>query len=70
MSNCITSERGYLYLAEDLEEVGAEPDATEILEVRKIPFARCMEMVDLGEIVDALSILGLLQAKRLLERRG
>ncbi len=64
MSNCISSERAYLFLAEDLRLVGSNPDATEILQIKKVPFDEALRMVDTGEIVDALSILGILLANR------
>ena len=36
VSNCISSEVGYLYLAEDLTEIESEPDPTEILQIKKV----------------------------------
>lgn len=66
LSNCISSEIGYIYLAEELTEVGAEPEGTEVLEVRKVPFEECLAMVDRGEIVDAVSVLGILLLERYL----
>lgn len=65
LSNCISAEVGFIYLAEDLTECAAEPDGTEILEIRKAPMAECLTMIDRGDIVDAVSILGIL----LLDRR-
>lgn len=64
LSNCMTAERGYLFLARGLREVGASPDATEILQVRHIPFVQCMEMVDSGAITDSMSLIGLLRYAR------
>jgi len=65
LSNCHSSERGYLFLATGLEETAAAPDGTEQLQVRRVPLAEALEMVARGEIRDAMSVLGLL----LLERR-
>ncbi|MCH7959217.1 MAG: NUDIX hydrolase [Candidatus Hydrogenedentes bacterium] len=65
LSNCISSEVGRLYLARDLCEVAPEPDGTEVLQIKKIPFAEALEMVDAGEIKDAMSILGILRAARI-----
>ena len=39
LSNCITSERGYFYLARDLNQTEAQPEGTEILQLRRLPFA-------------------------------
>lgn len=70
VSNCFSSELGYLYLAEDLEEVAAHPDGTELLELRRIPFERAVAMVESGEIQDAMSIMAILLTERHLRRRG
>lgn len=66
LSNCFSSEVGYVYLAAGVEEIGASPDGTEVLEVQKMPFSRCLEMVHSGEIKDAVSIIGLMRAGRFL----
>ena len=68
LSNCISSENGYLFLAEDLEETEPEPEATEVLQIRRVPFAEALAMTDEGEITDAISIMGLLLAERYLRR--
>lgn len=65
LSNCISSERGYVFVARGLTEVGASPEGTERLEIRKIPFHEVMQMVDMGEITDAVSIIALLRWDRL-----
>ena len=70
VSNCISSELGYLYLAEDLEEVGAHPEGTEMLEVKRVPFEKAVSMVESGEIQDGMSIMAILLAERHLSRRG
>lgn len=70
LSNCISSERAYVYLATSLREVGNEPDGTEVLQVRKVPFEQALAMVDSGEIVDALSIMALLRAERYLRTQS
>ena len=66
LSNCISSERGRLYLARDLELGEADPEGTEVLKLKKIPFIEALCMVDSGEIVDAVTIIGLLRAQRML----
>jgi 8-oxo-dGTP pyrophosphatase MutT (NUDIX family) len=69
LSNCFSSEIGFLYLAEDLEETNSSPDGTEVLQLRKLPFDHAIAMVDSGEIKDAMSIMGLLRAERFLKSR-
>jgi len=67
VSNCISSERCFLYMAWDLKEGVAQPDDTELLEVKKIPFQEALAMVDSGEIKDSITIIALFRAARLLE---
>lgn len=67
LSNCFSSEVAYLYTARNLEVVPRQPDVTEVLEVRCMPLRAALEMVDSGEIKDALSIIGLLRVARALK---
>lgn len=69
-SNCISAERGLLYLAEDLEATEASPEGTEVLEIRRAPLGDAVAMVERGEIKDVFSIVGLLRAQAYLARRG
>lgn len=66
LSNCFTSEVGRLFLATNLTETNREPDGTEVLEIRKLPFSECMALVARGEIKDALTIIALHRAYELL----
>jgi 8-oxo-dGTP pyrophosphatase MutT (NUDIX family) len=70
LSNCFSSERGLLYVARGLSEGDSEPDHTEQLVVKKVPFVQCLEMVDKGEIKDSLSIIAVLRIARLLEGKS
>lgn len=65
LSNCLSAEVGVLFLARGLVEVERDPDPTEILEVRRIAFESALKMVDVGEITDAMSVIGILRAARL-----
>jgi 8-oxo-dGTP pyrophosphatase MutT (NUDIX family) len=67
LSNCFSAEVAYLYVARDLTAVPRQPDVTEILEVRCVPFAEALHMVDSGEIKDAMSIMALLRVARALK---
>ena len=62
LSNCVTSEIGYLYLARGLTVGEPSPDVTEVLAVKKIPLKEAYQMVQRGEIKDTMSIIGILQA--------
>jgi 8-oxo-dGDP phosphatase len=65
LSNSITDEVGYVYIARDLHQAGpSEPEGTEALEVRRLPFGEALEMALSGRITDSLSVLGLLLAER------
>lgn len=69
LSNCISSEVGFVFLAEDLTQEEAEPDGTEVLQVKRLPLADAIAMVDDNTIVDAVSIIALLRAERYIQRR-
>lgn len=49
----------HLFLARDLTEVAAQPEAHELFEVHWIPFATALDQVYDGTIVDAKTMLGL-----------
>lgn len=68
LSNCISSERGYLYIAEDLSETEASPEGTEVLLVKTVTFEEALDMVESGAIADAMSIIGIYQAEKWLRR--
>lgn len=66
-----TSELMHLYLATDLTAADGEalhPDEDERLELRPIPFADALAMVERGEIRDAKSMIGLFRVARLRDR--
>ena len=64
LSNCISSEKGYLFVAEGLSETEASPDGTEVLQLKKLPLREAVRMAVSGEIVDAVSIIGILLAEK------
>lgn len=65
VSNCISAEIGLCFLAQDLKETEAEPDGTEVLKIKRLPFEQAVEMVHKGEIQDSLSIIAILRAEHL-----
>ncbi len=69
-SNCFTNEVGHIYLAEQLKQQAAQPDDTEVLTVKKIPFTDAWQMVLNGEIKDALAVIGLMRAYHFLQGQG
>jgi 8-oxo-dGTP pyrophosphatase MutT (NUDIX family) len=69
LSNCHSSEVGFVYLAENLIFGSSAPDGTEVIETKQVPLARCVEMVHSGEIADSLTIIGILRADRYIRER-
>jgi len=61
ISNSVTDERAFIFVAENLTEGSTSPDETELLQIRRLPVDDAITMVLDGEITDALSILGLLR---------
>jgi len=62
-SNSVTDEAGKVYIARDLSFGEAQPEETELLKIKKLPFQEALEMVFRGEITDSLSIMGLLRTE-------
>ncbi len=66
LSNSVSDEVGYVFLAEDLTEGVSQLDETEAdLQVKKIPFVEAIRMVESGEITDSLSVVGILKLARI-----
>ncbi|HUH08215.1 MAG TPA: NUDIX hydrolase [Egibacteraceae bacterium] len=69
LSNSVTDETGYAWLAEGLTQGPSEPEPTERLRLRRLPFVEAVQMAVDGRITDALSIIALCRAERLLASR-
>lgn len=66
LSNSVTDELSILYVATDLTQHEAEPEDTEQLIVKKVPFDEVYRMVNDGEITDAMTVAAVLKVKLLL----
>lgn len=66
LSNSVSDEIAHLYLARDLTVGTAEPEPTEILCQKWIPFAEACRMAMEGEINESLSIVALARAQHFL----
>jgi 8-oxo-dGTP pyrophosphatase MutT (NUDIX family) len=66
LSNSATDEKAILYVARNLEFTESEPEETEDLQVKKVPFETLFQMVMNGEITDAMTIAAVLKLKLLL----
>lgn len=67
-SNSVTDEVAIIYVARKLSQVPQQPDDTELLQVKKIPFAEVIEMVMNNTIKDSLTIIGVLKLQLLLKQ--
>jgi 8-oxo-dGTP pyrophosphatase MutT (NUDIX family) len=59
LSNSVTDERAVLFVATGLRYGDSEPDATESLEVRWLPFDEALAMTLDGRICDVLSVVAI-----------
>ncbi|MFI5267225.1 MAG: NUDIX domain-containing protein [Chloroflexota bacterium] len=62
ISNSVTDQVGYLYLAEGLEQGAAAPEPTEELSVKVVPLAEALALAQSSGIVQAFSLVGLYRA--------
>jgi hypothetical protein len=60
-SNSITDEEGFVFLAENLSEGEPEFEETEKLEIQKLSLDHALEMVNNGQITDAISVAAILK---------
>lgn len=61
LSNSATDELAIIYVARDLSFVEAQPEDTEILEIKKVHLNKALSMVMNGEITDSMSVAGLMR---------
>jgi 8-oxo-dGTP pyrophosphatase MutT (NUDIX family) len=67
LSNSVSDEEGFIYLAEGLTEGTKELEDSEAdMKVWKLPFSEALEMVLDGRITDSLSVMGILRLERML----
>lgn len=67
-SNSVCNEYGMLYLATGLTQTEAEPEETEDLQIRKLPFDEAYQMVMDGRITDSLSMIAILKTRIMLDK--
>jgi len=66
LSNSVSDELSIIYLARNLTQHEAEPEDTEQLIIKKIPFAQMYKMVCNGQITDAMTVAAVLKVQLLL----
>lgn len=66
LSNSVSDEHAIVYLAWNVEQKTPAPEETELLELKRLPFEEAYEMVEAGEITDAISVAAILKVKLML----
>jgi ADP-ribose pyrophosphatase len=66
LSNSVSDELGIIYLAQGLQQFEAEPEDTEQLIIKKVPFAEVYRMVCDGEITDSMTVAAVLKIRVML----
>ncbi len=66
LSNSVSDEYSLIFLARKLEQREAEPEETEQLQIRKLPFEEAYRMVEAGIITDAMTVAAIYKVKLML----
>jgi 8-oxo-dGTP pyrophosphatase MutT (NUDIX family) len=66
LSNSVSDELAIVYLATGITMHTAEPEETEQLSLKKIPFAEACQMLEKAEITDSMSVAAILKVKLLI----
>jgi 8-oxo-dGTP pyrophosphatase MutT (NUDIX family) len=67
LSNSVSDEFAIVYLATGLSQHNAEPDETEKITVKKLPFEEAFRMVEKGMITDSMSVAAIIKTRLLLK---
>ncbi len=68
LSNSATDELAIIYIATGLSFENAEPEESEVLQLKKIPLNEAYQWVMEGKITDAITVAAVLKTKILLEK--
>lgn len=63
LSNSVSDEYAFIFLARQLEQHTPMPDETEQLVIRKIHFEEAWEMLEKGQITDSMSVVAIQKVK-------
>jgi 8-oxo-dGTP pyrophosphatase MutT (NUDIX family) len=69
LSNSVTDEHAFIYIARQLEQHAPIPEETEQLVIRKLPFAEAWKMVEEGMITDSMTVAAF-QKIRIMQLEG
>ena len=61
LSNSVTDEQAFGFIALDLADTGAEPDETEALTLRRVPFREALNLAKAGVLKDVMTVAMLYQ---------
>lgn len=68
LSNSVSDEEGFIFLAQKLTQGHSRKEATEAdMKTRILPLAEALRLIDEGKITDSLSIMGLLKTEALMK---
>ena len=68
LSNSVSDEEGFIFLAEGLKEGNPNLEETEAdMKVWKLPFKDALQMVLDGKITDSLSVMGILRVAQIVD---
>ena len=70
LSNSVTDEVAFGYLAMDLSPAPTEPDETEVLTIRRLPFAEALKLALAGTLKDVLTVAMLLRTYHMAQEGG
>ena len=63
LSNSVTDEEATVFLATGLQQLEAEPEPTEQLQIIRRPFRQIFELVMAGKITDSITVAAILKLK-------
>lgn len=63
LSNSVTDEESFIFLARELTQFEPQPEETEQLKIARLPFERVLEMVLDGRITDSITVAAILKLK-------
>lgn len=66
LSNSVSDEIALVYLAREFSMGIAHPEETEALQIKKLPFEQVYQMVERGDITDAMTVAAVYKIKLML----
>lgn len=69
LSNSITDELAIIFLAGEMEQAEPDPEETEALQVKKIPFEEAYRLVETGAITDAITVAAIFKIQLMRQKK-